>query len=628
MPESAPSLLVAFLGTNDYVPVHYTLEATGSQDLQEMKARQREGATTKCEHRFVQSALLELLGEAAPRKVLLLVTDDARHGRPKRGRPGEREPANFALLEAELVRSGREVIPIDIPDGASEDALWEIFDRLVRGIPEGSEVVFDVTHGFRSLPVVGLLGFAFARHVRSVNVTGLYYGAFETLGEVNDVRARKHREHIEGGTPVLDAPLFDLTPMLELSRWSDGLSEWRTTGRGGTLGALVTEQRRRLGRTLGERMRPLNEVASAMAQLDAALALTRQDQIGSAAGQVVRALTVAPELEQHPSLAPLRLLLDRLGEQAGALEPTEAERDSSASYLIRVARWYSARARLHEAASLASEVVTSVAVEWAVRCGVQSLPREGTAGESADSSTEAFRTAARRALDALSGAVGGSVLRPGPPFDALQELTPPELATAFRFASDAIRTARNPLDHCWFGEHSRRRFNREALTAASAELREHLAAIEELVEVMKCSAPGQASAGGERIQSERRGFINLSSHPLREWPQEQVAAARALGFDEPFDYPAGELLVPPEADTGAVVDLARRIAADAIARGARAAHVAGEPVLVSALVRELGARGVRCFSATTAREVVSSARPDGSVETRRTFRFVRWREYG
>lgn len=625
MPELSPTVLVAFLGTNDYVPVHYTLNATGSRELAEMEERQVEGSTTKREHRFVQSALLELLGDAAPRKVLLLVTEDARLGRPKRDRSGEREPANLPLLEAALTQLGCESCPIDIPDGASADALWEIFDRLVREIPEGAEVVFDVTHGFRSLPIVGLLGLAFARHVRSVNVAGLYYGAFETLGEVKDVRERKRREHEAGGTPVLDAPLFDLTSMLELSRWSDGLAEWRATGRGGTLGALVIQQRRRLGPSLGAEMKPLNDVASAMALLDAALAMTRQDQIGGAADRLVETLKVAPELGRHPTLAPLRLLLARLGEHAQGLSPTEADGGSSPAHLLRVAQWYVDHGRLHEAASLASEVVTSIAAEWAYRCGVRAIHREEPGDETIEANTVSFRTGARRAMDALSGAFSPSARRPDPSFGALEEQTPPELVDSYKRASSAIREQRNPLDHCWFGEqHSSQKFNKDALQKAMRELKGALAGVEQLVEVARRSVPGQPPAGAA---PERSGFINLSAHPVRDWPPEQLAAARALGFGEPFDHPAEQLLVAPEVDTASVVDQARRIANAAVESGACAAHVAGEAVLVSALVGELRARGLPCYSATTDREVARLPRPDDSVEMHRTFRFVRWRQY-
>lgn len=64
------------------------------------------------------------------------------------------------------------------------------------------------------------------------------------------------------------------------------------------------------------------------------------------------------------------------------------------------------------------------------------------------------------------------------------------------------------------------------------------------------------------------------------------------------------------------------------AQPGRTAHVAGEPVLSLCLVRELSRRGVRCFVATTERNVVrDEAGPGEERRIERAFKFVRWREY-
>jgi len=43
---------------------------------------------------------------------------------------------------------------VEIPWGKTPDELWTIFDRVVESVDEGEEVLFDITHGFRSLPFV------------------------------------------------------------------------------------------------------------------------------------------------------------------------------------------------------------------------------------------------------------------------------------------------------------------------------------------------------------------------------------------------------------------------------------------------------------------------------------------
>ncbi|MCM2332320.1 MAG: hypothetical protein NDI82_00010 [Anaeromyxobacteraceae bacterium] len=124
-----------------------------------------------------------------------------------------------------------------------------------------------------------------------------------------------------------------------------------------------------------------------------------------------------------------------------------------------------------------------------------------------------------------------------------------------------------------------------------------------------------------------RVFLNLSNHDLSRWSPEQRESARALGLGEPADLPGGMPAVPAEADGPAVAVLARALAERAAQLGAGGAFVASDFTLTTCLVRELQLHGVRCFNATTHREAVEKFHPDGAVEKRSVFRFVRWREY-
>ncbi|MCS7158706.1 MAG: TIGR02221 family CRISPR-associated protein, partial [Blastocatellia bacterium] len=88
--------------------------------------------------------------------------------------------------------------PVEIPWGSDPDELWTIFDRVVERVSEREEVLFDITHGFRSLPFVVFLAIAYLRAVKNVSVRGVVYGAFEA----KDSEGR--------------APVFDLSPFLSL----------------------------------------------------------------------------------------------------------------------------------------------------------------------------------------------------------------------------------------------------------------------------------------------------------------------------------------------------------------------------------------------------------------------------
>jgi hypothetical protein len=108
-----------------------------------------------------------------------------------------------------------------------------------------------------------------------------------------------------------------------------------------------------------------------------------------------------------------------------------------------------------------------------------------------------------------------------------------------------------------------------------------------------------------------RLFLNLSNHPVSGWSEEQVAAARTLDLGEPTDLDGDMPTVDPEADTAEVVAMAEEIAERAVAQGAAGALVTAEYTLTLSLVAALQRREVRCFAATTRREVVEQTMPDG-----------------
>jgi hypothetical protein len=122
-------------------------------------------------------------------------------------------------------------------------------------------------------------------------------------------------------------------------------------------------------------------------------------------------------------------------------------------------------------------------------------------------------------------------------------------------------------------------------------------------------------------------FVNLSNHPVAGWSGAQRDAAVALGRGPVCDLDGGMPQVPPEDGAEAVWALAREVAARAVAQGARAAMVSTDYTLTHALVVTLETLGVRCYAATTARDVVERTRSDGATEKTAVFRFVRWRAY-
>jgi CRISPR-associated Csx2 family protein len=82
--------------------------------------------------------------------------------------------------------------------------LWEIFDRVASVVSEKETILLDITHAFRSIPMVVFAVAAYLRRTKGVKIERIVYGAFEARDEENR------------------APIFDLTPLLDLLDWLSG----------------------------------------------------------------------------------------------------------------------------------------------------------------------------------------------------------------------------------------------------------------------------------------------------------------------------------------------------------------------------------------------------------------------
>ena len=116
----------------------------------------------------------------------------------------------LAYLREELNPKLREV---KIPEGKSESELWEIFDICAKQIDPEDEIILDITHGFRSSPLLIFIVAAYLRQVKKVELKHILYGAFEARDPVAN-----------------ETPIFDLTPFVELLEWMNAVNVFQNYG--------------------------------------------------------------------------------------------------------------------------------------------------------------------------------------------------------------------------------------------------------------------------------------------------------------------------------------------------------------------------------------------------------------
>jgi len=230
-----------------------------------------------------------------------------------------------------------QTVAIDIPDGKSEAELWEIFAAISKAVQEGDEIAFDITHGFRSLPMIAMLTIAYLKQVKGVKVQYVLYGAYE---------ARDNQ----------GAPVFDLTPFADLLDWLAAAKMFITTGDSSELGQLIQEIQNdayRNREAYGENLpRALKNFGAALAEVSHDLLLTRVPNLPKSVSNLIEKQKRA-SAEVSDWTPPLTLLLDKI---ATAYAPFQ---DDSLSTQAALIRWYFKHNHIMQAMTLAREWVVS-----------------------------------------------------------------------------------------------------------------------------------------------------------------------------------------------------------------------------------------------------------------------------
>lgn len=297
--------IVTFLGTGNYQQATYVLEG-------------REFTT----HLFPEA----LATWRQPEEMLVFLTREAREGK------------HWLTLQERL--AGKVSLRcVDIPSGKSEGELWQIFQALADSLPEGEEVIFDVTHAFRSLPILALLAAAYLRVAKQVRLSAILYGAFEARDAADRV------------------PVFDLTPFVGLLDWVTATDRFLRSGDATDLADLLRAAHQLPWRTAGtqareELPRHLKNLADKLRELTQALLLARPPEIAQYAATVENQLPKAePEMARFAQ--PFVLLLERTRNHVASLAADDLATQR------RLVHWYIEHHHTIQALTLAREWLIS-----------------------------------------------------------------------------------------------------------------------------------------------------------------------------------------------------------------------------------------------------------------------------
>lgn len=301
-------------------------------------------------------------------KVHLIMTEGAK----KQIQPIQKELKKLKIIQEEL--ENKKLPPnfniIDIPDGKSEEEIWQIFTNVVENIlktpPHTLSV--DITHGFRSIPFILSLICVYLQKVKNIHIDNIYYGAFDAR-----TTQTPHTNPKESPPESTDTPVFQLKEAFGLIEWSYGIQTFQKFG----LCQILTEKlsqilqppsnisqkdKEKLGK-MKSKLQKLKKSLQGLEQaIDLALVFETEEQANSFC-QILE--NCSQELQQWAK--PLQYVQKEMLEQIQELTSSSSNSKIDETYLkqhTKLVQWYEKKGRYAKAISLAREIFLNYALYY------------------------------------------------------------------------------------------------------------------------------------------------------------------------------------------------------------------------------------------------------------------------
>lgn len=562
-------VFMSTLGTSKYVPCHYCIGDRRSELVV-----------------FVQEALVHRLASNWSRKdrIVIFCTEEAKKNNWD---DGGHYPEG---LESRLRGKGLppRIAMISIPTGKTEGEIMEIFLKVMEVFEEGDEVFLDITHSFRSIPLLMTVVMNYGKILKDISVGGIFYGALEALGTPTDV-ARMPED-------ARNIPVFDLTPYDALLEWARAVEMFKKAGYAGALSQLLNKN---LGRLFRKNHHPreiltaFSSLRNSLDNLSKNLATARGPEIHDL---VLSSSSLIEKVEDTDLIPPMKPLFEMLRESLRGFEiPDPMERT------LHAAKWCVDHLMIPQAYALLREGIITGLCRCAGHDPLDENSRDGLwSGILHALSAEISQDRWQGALKSREKEAEHIVERGGEPLR--------ELAKAF----DPLRKYRNDLFHAGW---KRDRASAEVIMNAVEEHHRKLSA-------------GWRRYVEKRMGLTRRAFIILShelteaqrSELLSRWNvREVISMPQDLG-DRWRNLPPDRDDIGPELEPVAAWLRSESFPGDiAVIQGEH-----GATLLLALEARELGLVPVY---ATTKRVTEEHLLPDGGIQQERIFRHVRFRRF-
>lgn len=146
------------------------------------------------ETEFVQVAEIETLGAEQFDKIVIVATQRS-------------YDSHFANLREQLrIAGAKNILHIIIGEEMSSEGQWRWLERILDFIDPGDQLTVDLTHGYRSIPIVFSAAINFLQKAKNVILHSVLYGAYDKAKDLGF------------------APIVDMKDFYIINEWADAVS--------------------------------------------------------------------------------------------------------------------------------------------------------------------------------------------------------------------------------------------------------------------------------------------------------------------------------------------------------------------------------------------------------------------
>lgn len=542
--------------------------------------------------RFIQQATLAMLSSQGDwtenDAAYILLTDGAKSKNwqiPTNHRKNQRTTKNEEYIglkdTLEAMQLPMPISYIDIEDGNTEKEMWNIFDKIYELLKEDDELYFDITHGFRYLPMFVIVLGNYVKFLKNITVKGITYGNFEAQDKKG-------------------SPIMSLLSLSTLQDWTYAAADFLRHGDATRLrdnGSKELQPILKEAKGSDAAATNLKKLCTALGTFSEELSFCRGlDILSGKTSENIKVLITDADKNYLRPFVPLFTHIEKV---------VESFKEQSPANIIYAAHLCFEFGNYQASATLLEEGIITF---FCLRHNIDPTDFKLRENVNKAFTKRLFTDKGKEKEYKPSSEENEQIIND----IANDELIDTHLINNFTCLQ---RDIRNDINHA--GMRGKEYGKKVTPPAKVKNLRSNLEKVLNVMEALVGNPKAEKA-----ISSHQPLLINLSNHPYAEWQEEQREAAKIYGtcIDIPFPQ------IDPNADDNqleSIVDKYARQVKEYVKTYEVTAHIMGEMCFTYRLIKRLSSIGIRCICSTSYRLVHDEDNGKRYVE----FHFKKFRNY-